>query len=149
MPPSATPAIELVRRSGVPHQIRTYEAPERHGRDRDERPDYGLEAAAALGVDPGRVCKTLVATVDGRLVAAVLPVDRQLDLKALAVARRLPYPPTPNGRAARSSAASARSRPAGAGRWSSRRPPWPTRRSCAAPVAAASSWSSTRPISCV
>lgn len=86
MPPSATPAIELVRRSGVPHQIRTYEAPERHGRDRDERPDYGLEAAAALGVDPGRVCKTLVATVDGRLVAAVLPVDRQLDLKALAVA---------------------------------------------------------------
>lgn len=86
MPASATPAIEFVRRAGIAHAVRTYASPERHGRERDERPDYGLEAAAALGVAPDRVCKTLVASVDGRLVAAVLPVDHQLDLKALAAA---------------------------------------------------------------
>jgi Cys-tRNA(Pro)/Cys-tRNA(Cys) deacylase len=86
MPASATPAIDLVRREGIAHAVREYRLPERHGWARDERPDYGLEAAAALGVEPGRVCKTLIASVDGRLVAAVVPVDRQLDLKALAAA---------------------------------------------------------------
>jgi Cys-tRNA(Pro)/Cys-tRNA(Cys) deacylase len=47
---------------------------------------YGLEAAQALGVDPGQVFKTLLADVDGGLVVAVVPVDRSLDLKALASA---------------------------------------------------------------
>jgi len=45
---------------------------------------YGTEAAEALGVDPARVFKTLVADVDGRLVVAVVPVSGSLDLKALA-----------------------------------------------------------------
>ncbi len=45
---------------------------------------YGLEAAVALGVESGRVFKTLVASVDGGLTVAVVPVDAQLDLKALA-----------------------------------------------------------------
>lgn len=84
--PAATPATSLLRRDGIPHTLREYRPPERHGRARDDRPEYGLEAAAALGIEPARVCKTLIAAVDGRLVAAVLPVDRQLDLKALAVA---------------------------------------------------------------
>ncbi|HEV7623697.1 MAG TPA: Cys-tRNA(Pro) deacylase [Amnibacterium sp.] len=48
--------------------------------------DYGTEAATALGVDPVRVLKTLVATADGRLVVAVVPVSTTLDLKALAAA---------------------------------------------------------------
>ena len=47
---------------------------------------YGLEAAEALGVEPGRVFKTLMATVDGALCVGIVPVDRQLDLKALAKA---------------------------------------------------------------
>lgn len=47
---------------------------------------FGLEAAAALGVPPERVLKTLVATVDGSLAVAVLPVTARLDLKALAAA---------------------------------------------------------------
>ncbi len=47
---------------------------------------YGDEAAAALGLDPGRVLKTLVAVVDGELTVAVVPVAAQLDLKALAAA---------------------------------------------------------------
>ena len=47
---------------------------------------YGEEAAAALGVDPARVLKTLVTSVDGELTVAVLPVRARLDLKALAEA---------------------------------------------------------------
>ncbi len=67
--------------------IHEYEAPgPPSARDRDRRPQYGLEAAAALGLDPGRVFKTLVATVDGRLAAAIVPVANELDLKALAAA---------------------------------------------------------------
>jgi Cys-tRNA(Pro)/Cys-tRNA(Cys) deacylase len=81
-----TPATELVRRAGVEHHVHEYVPPERHGRARDERPDYGAEAAAALGVEPSRLYKTLVVAVDGRLVGAVVPVDRQLDPKRLASA---------------------------------------------------------------
>ncbi len=46
---------------------------------------YGLEAAAALGVAPQRVFKTLLVDGDGMAVG-IVPVDRQLDLKALAAA---------------------------------------------------------------
>lgn len=47
---------------------------------------YGEGAAAAIGVDPGRVFKTLVAEVDGRLTVGVVPVTGALSLKALAAA---------------------------------------------------------------
>src|SRR5262249_43932186 len=47
---------------------------------------YGAEASEALGVEPGRVLKTLVADVDGKLTVGVVPVAAQLDLKALAAA---------------------------------------------------------------
>ncbi len=47
---------------------------------------YGEAAAAALGVAPQRVFKTLVASVDGRLAVGVVPVSATLDLKALAAA---------------------------------------------------------------
>jgi Cys-tRNA(Pro)/Cys-tRNA(Cys) deacylase len=56
-----------------------------HAYDHDPRSaSYGLEAADALGLDPGAVFKTLLAEVDGELVVAVVPVSGQLDLKALA-----------------------------------------------------------------
>jgi len=47
---------------------------------------FGLEAAAALGLPPGRVFKTLLASDGRQLVVGIVPVDRTLDLKALAVA---------------------------------------------------------------
>ena len=51
---------------------------------------YGSEAAQALGVEPARVHKTLVVTVErnGRweLAVGVVPVDAQLDLKSIATA---------------------------------------------------------------
>lgn len=66
--------------AGVPHSVHTYE--------HDPRADvgYGMEAALALGLDPGQVFKTLMADVDGELVVAVVPVTGHLDLKALAEA---------------------------------------------------------------
>jgi hypothetical protein len=59
-----TRATDQLTRSGVAHVVREYEAPVRQGAARDERPAYGLDAAAALGVEPDRIFKTLVATVD-------------------------------------------------------------------------------------
>jgi Cys-tRNA(Pro)/Cys-tRNA(Cys) deacylase len=81
-----TPAIELLRRERTAHVVHAYAAPTRHGRAHDERPDYGAEAAAALGVDPARVLKTLVVRVDERLALAVVAVDRQLDLRRVGAA---------------------------------------------------------------
>ena len=83
---AATRAIEVVSRAGVAHRVHAYEPPERRGRERDLRPSYGTDAATALGVAPARVFKTLVATADERNVLAVVPVDRELDLKRLAAA---------------------------------------------------------------
>ncbi|MDG4821136.1 Cys-tRNA(Pro) deacylase [Asanoa sp. WMMD1127] len=58
-----------------------------HPYDVDPRtPSYGEAVAAALGIDPPRVFKTLIATVDGQLGVGVVPVARSLDLKALAAA---------------------------------------------------------------
>jgi Cys-tRNA(Pro)/Cys-tRNA(Cys) deacylase len=84
MAAKGTRATDELRRAGIAHRLVEYEPPERHGEARDERPQYGLDAAAALGVDPGRILKTLVADVDGRPACAIVPVDRTLDLKALA-----------------------------------------------------------------
>lgn len=76
---AATPAVRAARQAGVVHRVHEYDHDPAH-------PSFGEEAAEALGVEPGRVLKTLVAAVDGSLVVAVVPVDRQLDLKALAAA---------------------------------------------------------------
>jgi Cys-tRNA(Pro)/Cys-tRNA(Cys) deacylase len=84
MSTKGTRAIELLRQAAIMHTVHEYSPALRHGRERDARPDYGREAAAALGVEPARVFKTLVAVVDDRLVLAIVPVDRELDMKALA-----------------------------------------------------------------
>jgi Cys-tRNA(Pro)/Cys-tRNA(Cys) deacylase len=74
-----TPATVALTRAGIPFTVHAY--------DHDPRTtSYGLEAAQALGVEPEQVFKTLLAEVDGKLVVAVLPVSRRLDLKALATA---------------------------------------------------------------
>ncbi|MBV8932517.1 MAG: Cys-tRNA(Pro) deacylase [Kutzneria sp.] len=75
----ATPATALLAERGVPHRLHGYKHDPRHG-------SYGAEAAEALGIEPARVFKTLVARVDDAMTVAVVPVTRQLDLKALAAA---------------------------------------------------------------
>ncbi|HWD04043.1 MAG TPA: Cys-tRNA(Pro) deacylase [Amycolatopsis sp.] len=74
-----TPATALLTKHKVPHTLHSY--------DHDPRAaSYGLEAVDALGLEPARVFKTLVADVDGKLTVGVVPVTGQLDLKALASA---------------------------------------------------------------
>ena len=77
-----TPATRLLEREGVVHTVHSYEADTSAG-------SYGEAAAAALGVEPERMFKTLLAVVSygdgpGRLVCGVVPVAGTLDLKALA-----------------------------------------------------------------
>ena len=74
-----TPATALLGKLGIAHSVHAYPHDPRHG-------SYGLEASEAMGVEPERVFKTLVADVDGALTIGVVPVAGQLDLKALAAA---------------------------------------------------------------
>jgi len=76
--PGGTPALVALEAAGVAHTVHPYEHDPASGLG------YGLEAAEVLGVDPGRVFKTLVTSVDGALTVAIVPVTGQLDLKALA-----------------------------------------------------------------
>ena len=76
---TGTPATALLTKAGIAFTLHPY--------DHDPRSQaYGEEAAAALGVDPARIFKTLIATVEGRLACAVVPVAARLDLKAFAAA---------------------------------------------------------------
>jgi Cys-tRNA(Pro)/Cys-tRNA(Cys) deacylase len=77
-----TPATAALARAGVAYTVHPYAHAdgERH---------FGDEATAALGLDPERVFKTLVvelADARGSLAVGVVPVARQLDLKAVALA---------------------------------------------------------------
>ncbi len=62
----------------MPHEVHAYEV--------GGPGAYGEQAARALGVEPERMLKTLLADLDGELVCAVVPVAGSLDLKALATA---------------------------------------------------------------
>ena len=76
---AGTPATKVLAEAGVEFWSRPY--------DHDpSAASYGLEAAEALGVEPGRVFKTLVVDVDGTLCVGIVAVNRSLDLKAMAVA---------------------------------------------------------------
>jgi Cys-tRNA(Pro)/Cys-tRNA(Cys) deacylase len=76
---AGTPATALLSRAKIPFTLHRYE--------HDPRAEaYGDEAAEALGIEPHRIFKTLVAMIDGRLVCAVVPVAGRLDIKALAAA---------------------------------------------------------------
>jgi Cys-tRNA(Pro)/Cys-tRNA(Cys) deacylase len=74
-----TPASVALAAAGIRFTAHSYE------HDPANR-NFGTEAASALGLDPERVFKTLVADVDGRLVVAIVPVTGRLDLGALAAA---------------------------------------------------------------
>lgn len=75
-----TPATVALDAAGIGYTLRIY----RHD---PSAQSYGLEAAEALGVEPGRVFKTLLVDLDGGAHAVgIVPVDRSLDLKAIATA---------------------------------------------------------------
>lgn len=77
--PTGTPAILALEKAGIAYSVHSYV----HD---PAAPSYGLEAAAALGLAPETVFKTLLADADDALVVAVVPVNAQVDLKALAAA---------------------------------------------------------------
>ncbi len=74
-----TPATVALTRAGITFTTHAYE----HD---PAAPSYGMEAAVVLGLDPAQVFKTLCVSVDARLAVAIVPVDGQLDLKAVAAA---------------------------------------------------------------
>src|SRR3954466_7141741 len=77
-----TPATTAARRAGIEFAVHEYE----HDPGASS---YGLEAAAALGLDPARVLKTLVADLDGTLTVCIVPVANELDLRSLGKRARL------------------------------------------------------------
>ncbi|MEU8235856.1 Cys-tRNA(Pro) deacylase [Actinoplanes sp. NPDC048967] len=76
---AGTPATVLLTAQKVAHELHPYDVS-------PDAPHYGALVAAALGVDPAVLFKTLIAEVDGTLTVAVVPVTGDLDLKALAAA---------------------------------------------------------------
>lgn len=77
-----TPAIAAATRAGITFTVHEY----RHDPGVES---YGLEAVEKLGLDAESVFKTLVADVDGTLTVAVVPVEAQLDLRALGKRTRM------------------------------------------------------------
>jgi Cys-tRNA(Pro)/Cys-tRNA(Cys) deacylase len=74
-----TPATCALETAGIAFTVHTY----------DYDPDaesIGLQAASALGEDPARVLKTLMALVDGKPVCVIVPSDREVSMKKLAAA---------------------------------------------------------------
>lgn len=82
-----TPALVLLSAKGIPHTVHEF-ASETDGAD--DHVDYGLEAAAAMGVDPSAVFKTLVWTSDtsqaSAMFLALVPVNSRVSAKLLALA---------------------------------------------------------------
>jgi Cys-tRNA(Pro)/Cys-tRNA(Cys) deacylase len=74
-----TRATQTLAKAGVSFETVTYEYD-------PEAPRVGLQAAEAIGESPRRVLKTLMATVDGKPVCAVIPSDCEVSMKKLAAA---------------------------------------------------------------
>ena len=75
-----TPAILLLNQHGITYVLHEYE-------HQASTKDYGLEAVAALNLNPNQVFKTLVCELTPiELAVAIVPVSSQLNLKAFAQA---------------------------------------------------------------
>jgi Cys-tRNA(Pro)/Cys-tRNA(Cys) deacylase len=72
-----TPATVALTRAGVAFKLHEYDYDPNAAR-------IGLQAAAALGVDPARLLKTLMAKAGGAMVCVLVPSDSEVSLKKLA-----------------------------------------------------------------
>ncbi|WP_236685776.1 Cys-tRNA(Pro) deacylase [Demequina oxidasica] len=75
---ASTPAVAALLNANIAHTLHPYD------HDPSSELSYGLEAAAAIGINPEQVFKTLCVYADGALAMGVAPVDHMLDLKAIA-----------------------------------------------------------------
>jgi Cys-tRNA(Pro)/Cys-tRNA(Cys) deacylase len=74
-----TPATVALQKAGVAFALHEY--------DYDSNAErIGMQAAEALGVDPARLLKTLMAKAGNETVCVLLPSDREVSLKKLAAA---------------------------------------------------------------
>ncbi|MGE4481128.1 Cys-tRNA(Pro) deacylase [Acidocella sp.] len=76
---TGTPATQFLRAAKIPFEILEYDYEPGHDR-------VALQAAAALGLPPGQLLKTLMLEVDRAPVCAVLPGERSLSMKFAAAA---------------------------------------------------------------
>lgn len=74
-----TPATLALHKAGIAFTLHEYEYDAGAAR-------IGMQAAEALGVEPARLLKTLMAKAGDDLVCALVPSDRELSLKRLAAA---------------------------------------------------------------
>ena len=74
-----TRATQALKQLGVHFSLHEYD----YDPDADS---IGLQAAAAIGAEPRRVLKTLMAELDGKPVCVVVPSDHEVSMKKLAQA---------------------------------------------------------------
>src|SRR6187551_1047432 len=74
-----TPAILALQKAGVAFTLHEYDYDPNAAR-------IGIQAALALGVDPGRLLKTLMAKAGSTIVCVLVPSDVEVSLKKLASA---------------------------------------------------------------
>lgn len=73
-----TPAVKLLEKLKIPYQLHQYH----HD---DTATSYGLEAAEKLAVSAEMIFKTLVVETENKTLAvAIVPVEKQLNLKSIA-----------------------------------------------------------------
>lgn len=76
---ASTPGLKFLTAQGVEVSLHPYA----YDPDADAA---GLQAAEALGLDPGLTLKTLMVEVDSRPVCCVIPSNRHLSMKKVAAA---------------------------------------------------------------
>ena len=74
-----TPATVALEKAGIAFTLHEYD----YDPDADS---IGMQAAAALGVDPARLLKTLMAKAGNTIVCVLAPSDKEVSLKKLAAA---------------------------------------------------------------
>ena len=74
-----TPATVVLQKAGIAFTLHEYDYDPNAAR-------IGMQAAEALGVDPGRLLKTLMAKAGGAVVCVLVPSDAEVSLKKLAAA---------------------------------------------------------------
>jgi Cys-tRNA(Pro)/Cys-tRNA(Cys) deacylase len=75
----STPATLALQKSGAAFNLHEYAYDPNAER-------IGMQAAEALGVEPARLLKTLMARADNEIVCVLVPSDREVSLKKLAAA---------------------------------------------------------------
>ncbi len=75
----ATPATRALDQAKIEYVLHEYDY-------NSDAPRIGMQAAEALGIEPQRLLKTLMARAGDKVVCVLVPSDREVNLKKLAKA---------------------------------------------------------------